>query len=577
VTVPFTVTDVTSGVSPNSPASPVVVSAEGNAVSGSVTVTDVAGNSATFTTNSFKIDKTAPTISWGAALPAANSAGWNNTNVSVAYTPSDTLSGLAPNSPASPLVVSTEGTGVTGTVILTDLAGNSATFTSAPFNIDKTPPSVTINQAAGQADPTSNPTINFTVLFSEKVTDFVFTDVDLSKSTTGGNLTCTVSNSSGDQKTFNVAVTGMAGGGTVVASVTAGVVHDVASNINAASTSTDNSVTYAPLPAAQVVGRDVFYNNSKWDSHTGFTSGDPAANQWDDAAIATDKSALLPGQTATFANYTNYLKGLNGIIDDISGLNGYVPTAGDFQFLVGNTNTPSSWGAAPTPTAILDRPGAGVGGSDRIDITWADNAIQNKWLQVTVLAANLGLTANDVFCFGNQIGDTGNSPTDTSAVQAHYSGFSSVSVTNPYDINRDKSVDALDFSAVQAHYTGFGSSLILLSMPVTPKNQTLVAAASPAVALSAMAAPAATPSATTMSTTAVDAVHAQPAAASAPQAASKVTTALPTSTSSSTGGTSSSAVVQAKAISDDQIGIRSPLGTVLEEHLLLNLLAKARH
>jgi hypothetical protein len=232
-----------------------------------------------------------------------------------------------------------------------------------------------------------------------------------------------------------------------------------------------NGQTVAP---PQIVGRYVFYNNCKWDAHDAFTNGDPAANQWDDAAIATDKSALLSGHTATFANYTNYLKGLNGIMIDISGLNGYVPTAADFRFQVGNTTNPapSSWGAAPTPTAIVVRQGGGVGGSDRVDITWADNAIQNQWLEVTVLAGNLGLTANDVFCFGNQIGDTGNSPTDTrtdaldtSAVQAHYSGFSSVSVTNPYDINRDKSVDALDFSAVQAHYTGFGSSLILLSLP----------------------------------------------------------------------------------------------------------------
>ena len=44
--------------------------------------------------------------------------------------------------------------------------------------------------------------------------------------------------------TYNVAVSGMTGSGTVIATVGAGVAQDAASNGNAASTSTDNSVTY---------------------------------------------------------------------------------------------------------------------------------------------------------------------------------------------------------------------------------------------------------------------------------------------------------------------------------------------
>jgi hypothetical protein len=53
---------------------------------------------------------------------------------------------------------------------------------------------------------------------------------------------------------------------------------------------------------------------------------------------------------------------------------------------------------------VLVRPGAG--GSDRITIIWADNAIQRTWLQVTVLAnAHTGLTSSDVFYFGNLPGD----------------------------------------------------------------------------------------------------------------------------------------------------------------------------
>ena len=140
VSVPYTVADGLSGVDPSSPSSPLVLTAEGSDVTGTVTVTDLAGNSATFTSPAFNIDKTAPTLTWGTATPAPNAAGWNDTDVSVPYTVADALSGVDPSSPSSPLVLTTEGDSVTGTVTVTDLAGNSATFTSPAFNIDKTPP-----------------------------------------------------------------------------------------------------------------------------------------------------------------------------------------------------------------------------------------------------------------------------------------------------------------------------------------------------------------------------------------------------------------------------------------------------
>ncbi len=34
----------------------------------------------------------------------------------------------------------------------------------------------------------------------------------------------------------------------------------------------------------------------------------------------SDQGALLPGQTAAFANYTSYRRGLNGLRADIAGL-----------------------------------------------------------------------------------------------------------------------------------------------------------------------------------------------------------------------------------------------------------------
>ena len=57
---------------------------------------------------------------------------------------------------------------------------------------DTIAPTVTINQAAGQTDPTSASPINFTVTFSETVTGFTAGDISFAGSTVGGTLTATV-------------------------------------------------------------------------------------------------------------------------------------------------------------------------------------------------------------------------------------------------------------------------------------------------------------------------------------------------------------------------------------------------
>ena len=65
------------------------------------------------------------------------------------------------------------------------------------------------------------------------------------------------------------------------------------------------------------------------------------------------------------------------------------------------------------PDVDYRAPGAGLDGADRVTLIWADGAIRNRWLQVTVLATdNTGLAANDVFYLGNAVGESGNSPTD---------------------------------------------------------------------------------------------------------------------------------------------------------------------
>jgi hypothetical protein len=101
-----------------------------------------------------------------------------------------------------------------------------------PPLLDITSVTVTIVPALGQDDPTLTPPINFTVVFSEVVTDFATGDVSFEGSTVLGDLLGEVT---GSGTTYNVAVTGMEGHGTVVASIAAGVVHDAAGNPNLAS------------------------------------------------------------------------------------------------------------------------------------------------------------------------------------------------------------------------------------------------------------------------------------------------------------------------------------------------------
>ena len=117
------------------------------AAEGTTTLTyfarDNANNAEAPKTLPVQIDKTPPTVTFASPTPSPNAAGWNNGNVSIAFAAADSLSGLAATTPSNPLVLTTEGRGVTQTVTVADLAGNSATFTSPAVNIDKTPPAVT--------------------------------------------------------------------------------------------------------------------------------------------------------------------------------------------------------------------------------------------------------------------------------------------------------------------------------------------------------------------------------------------------------------------------------------------------
>ena len=145
-------------------------------------------------------------------------------------------------------------------LITADIAANmvqdgSGNLNSAASQFSRTfdtlAPSVTINQAAGQVDPTGTSPINFTVVFSEPVTGFSASDVTLNG--TAGATTAVVT---GGPMTYNIAVGSIPGDGTVIASIPTGVATDGV-NLNIASTSTDNSVLYVANPSEHSISGNV--------------------------------------------------------------------------------------------------------------------------------------------------------------------------------------------------------------------------------------------------------------------------------------------------------------------------------
>ncbi len=236
--------------------------------------------------------------------------------------------------------------------------------------------------------------------------------------------------------------------------------------IDLAGTSPSSNQLSITPPVPTIAGRSIFYNGSSFDGQNG------SSNLTDTTAVASDKLPLLPGQTATFANYTSYSKGINGIIIDVANLDN-LPRYEDFNFRVGNDNNPANWAMAPVlPLLVNDYPGRGPGGSTQITIIWPDNAIQNQWLQLTVLAnEHTGLAANDVFYFGNAIGDTGNSATDANVnssdvlgARGHHAG-PSAPMTNVYDFNRDQMVDAADVAIAVQNVSSGAAALQLITAP----------------------------------------------------------------------------------------------------------------
>ncbi len=206
---------------------------------------------------------------------------------------------------------------------------NSVTWNT---NADGTPPTVTVEQKAGQADPTSASPIRFTVDFSEQVSGFTSGDVTLSASTagTGGTaagLSASVSTVDAPTGVYEIAVTGMSTNGFVIASIGAGKAFDLAANPNLASTSADNTVQYstandqtspsvtidqkssAPAQADPTHGAQILYAVHFGEPVTGFTGGD-VSFAGSTAGAGGGATGLAAAVSGSGANYTVTVTGM---------------------------------------------------------------------------------------------------------------------------------------------------------------------------------------------------------------------------------------------------------------------------
>ena len=323
---------------------------------------DAAGNgngASTSTDNSVAYDATAPTVTINQAATQTDPTNGSTINFTVEFsepvsdfaTGDVTLSGTAGattgtvTGSGTTYNVAVAGMGGSGTVIATigagvaqDAIGNgngASTSTDNSVAYDATAPTVTINQAATQTDPTNGSTINFRVEFSEAVSDFATGDVTLSG--TAGATTGTVT---GSGTTYNVAVSGMSGSGTVIATIGAGVAQDAIGNGNSASTSTDNSVTYDGTAPTVTINQAATQTDPTNGSEINFTV------EFSEAVsdFATGDVTLSGTAGATTGTVTGSGTTYNVAVSGMSGSGTVIATidAGVAQDTIGNSNSAST-------------------------------------------------------------------------------------------------------------------------------------------------------------------------------------------------------------------------------------------
>ena len=167
---------------------PQTVTTEGSGQTFSATAADVAGNTSDSASVTVNLDKTLPVLA-GAPTTAPDGAnGWYVSPVTIHWTASDALSGIDASTLPADAVLTSDGTGLTASASVADIAGNSTTTTSAPVKIDQTAPSTSL---ASGPPAWSNSSVTLTLVASDNLSGVAQTrySVDGGAEQTGTTLT----------------------------------------------------------------------------------------------------------------------------------------------------------------------------------------------------------------------------------------------------------------------------------------------------------------------------------------------------------------------------------------------------
>lgn len=268
--------------------------------------------------------------------------------------------------------------------------------------VNNVAPSVTINQAAGQADPTTSSPVRFTAVFSEPVSGFATGDVTLAG--TAGATTAVVT-PAGTGTTFNVAVSGMTSAGTVIATIPAGRATDARGAPNTASTSTDNVVTFnEPPPFTRTI--------------TGVVGGPVVVNAGDSVLINAARVAgsvtVKPGGSLSVVN-SQVAQGITADAPSFLRLCAAVVTGPPGGLALSVSNAPVHLRIGdPARSCAGNRFTGGVTLTANLGLTFGANSVTGN---VTVTNGGSGNTVVKANSISGALACSGNNPAPTNAGQ----------------------------------------------------------------------------------------------------------------------------------------------------------------
>jgi hypothetical protein len=215
--------------------------------------------------------------------------------------------------------------------------------------------------------------------------------------------------------------------------------------------------------------------------YSGFESSGGVLGSKDTGKKLVKQGAEL--QTVAFENLLSNSGGITGLAFTIANLPSESLSTGDFLFQMSPQgdfdpalSPPENWENAPLPVAI--EVGQANENSERlVSLRWADNAIENRWVRLSILSnVNTGFSETEVYFIGHLTGKVQDKVAN--GVRGEDLSFFEVGVADaqkvlasvgmlstpgmPEDVNKNGVVSFKDISDFRAN---FGSRLTIINIP----------------------------------------------------------------------------------------------------------------